>query len=849
MPLDSSGSILTLAGRQLPTNLTREHNFTIGLKSAGTLTFTGAQNITSTGSSNLTITPTGDLILDPADNYVNPNLNYDINLGAINKKYLTLHAAELWAETLVAQNTLATIGGRILVGPTTSLTRDLSGSGAGSATIFVKHNQMSGSDIAYMEAGGKVEFMRIISSASTITSGSEYSYNVTRNLDNSGANDWYAGDAVFNTGHIGSGFMDLYSISGITGSSTYGPAIVGNVRNSLTYNDWSEHWAIGQLHGLYGYGVDTWGVAFGKYATNTPHLTIDSGSGIRIYSGLSTVVGQWDTSGNILIGQTGANQNNVYISSGSMLIRNNFTDRIKLTGTGVLTINDSGGSPVLTFNASAGAEITKKLTMPGINSAIAIGVTPPTSATVGTGVWLDRDGLIGLNANEQQIRLLSNDGSIYISSSAIKLSKDGVSLLSLGKAISFYNSGSYKGSIEQKYRSGAYQIGLSAGNYTTSELLSNTGFESGTSGWNVYSPLQRDNSMPHSGLWNIHGILSWMDIPSLESDYILVSSGSNYIFTIWMKLDESGGYPYGLYTTQLEYYNSASASLGVIGTGRLTNGNPNWQFVQAYGTAPPTATQCKVRVICDLGMYGTGWNNIYIDDASLKGYRYGAEAWVQNNGFFVSADTTITGSQLINGPFLRLASPLGEPADFTIQCGQDIPAKQFFSVVVNDVYSEIISRDNNSSVYMPLNLTAKNYKFTSGSAGNITGLKIMETGDVYTIPITDYSATSTIVGWSSFQKKSIWYKKIGKLVYLWFELNGTSNSGTAYFTLPYLAALNPDEVTVPIIARDNGTELNYPVAYFGTSASTLSFYKDSAGTTWTNSGSKLIRGQIFYESA
>jgi len=74
----------------------------------------------------LTIAPNnGSIYVNPGGNYVYPVNNYDINLGSLNKKYLTLHAAELWVETLVAQNTMATIGGRILVAPTTELTSDL----------------------------------------------------------------------------------------------------------------------------------------------------------------------------------------------------------------------------------------------------------------------------------------------------------------------------------------------------------------------------------------------------------------------------------------------------------------------------------------------------------------------------------------------------------------------------------------------------------------------------------------------------------------------------------------------------------------------------------------------------
>ena len=231
-----------------------------------------------TASGPLTLQPAGDIVVDPVGNDVLPATNYDINLGALSKKYLTLHAAELWVETLVAQNTIATIGGRILVGPTTYLSRDM---GTGDTTIYVRHNQMVSGDRAYMEADGKVEFFAITSGPTTI-SATEYSYTVTRNLDGTGANAWYAGDAMFNTGQAGNGFIDLYSLRGVKTASQAGPTIVGNVRNSSTFNDWSEAWAIGNLNGLYGYGANTVGVGLGKYASGQPNIVIDPTNGVRL---------------------------------------------------------------------------------------------------------------------------------------------------------------------------------------------------------------------------------------------------------------------------------------------------------------------------------------------------------------------------------------------------------------------------------------------------------------------------------------------------------------------------------------------------------------------------------------
>ena len=515
---------------------------------------------------NWTINPTGDIIVDPLGNDMRPQTNYDINLGLINKKWLSLHAAELWVETLVAQNTIATIGGRILVGPTTTLTTDLStagGSGTttpptfvaggalvvasattsvsqtppvgtasghlmlaevvsradgqtfttpsgwtligtwrdtsttpdtdvalfwriagasetspytfsvsasatlgvtltawsgvdtaaplhafagqanassntitapsvtttvanttliliaagattklitppasmterwelsggtstvngygadeaftsagatgtrvatytdasarasigvlvalaptpatgGGSTIIVKHNQMQNGDTVYMEANGKVEFMRIASAAS---GSGPYTYTVTRDLDGTGANDWYAGDALFNTGQAGNGFIDLYSLRGIKSASQAGPTIVGNVRTSATYNDWAEHWAIGNLNGLYDYGATVYGFAAGKYTGaggTTPWLSVDATNGIRMMRG-STKLGQWATDGTITVGRVAAGAGNVLLDSGGVRLRTNTVVKLDAQTDGDLLIGTNTTAPSTTF--------------------------------------------------------------------------------------------------------------------------------------------------------------------------------------------------------------------------------------------------------------------------------------------------------------------------------------------------------------------------------------------------------------------------------------------------------------------------------------------------------------------
>lgn len=109
----------------------------------------------------------------------------------------------------------------------------------------------------------------------------------------------------------------------------------------------------------------------------------------------------------------------------------------------------------------------------------------------------------------------------------------------------------------------------------------------------------------------------------------------------------------------------------------------------------------------------------------------------------------------------------------------------------------------------------------------------------------DYSATSTIVGWSSFTTKIIRYRVIGKQVFFNVDLNGTSNSISTSFTLPY----NSNTITVinPNWSTNNGaTQLGYFITTVNTNICTgyINF-----STTWTATGTKRMIGQFFIEIA
>ena len=129
-------------------------------------------------------------------------------------------------------------------------------------------------------------------------------------------------------------------------------------------------------------------------------------------------------------------------------------------------------------------------------------------------------------------------------------------------------------------------------------------------------------------------------------------------------------------------------------------------------------------------------------------------------------------------------------------------------------------------------------------------------GDLYTTAYTDYYASSTIVGWSSLTagRRFILTKRIGKMVFVWFHLEGTSNGTRCSFTLPVTSTATgyggifggPLSFTY-----DNTAAVAIPgIAQLPTNSATCTCnLTNTAADGWTASGSKIISGNFVYEGA
>ena len=187
----------------------------------------------------------------------------------------------------------------------------------------------------------------------------------------------------------------------------------------------------------------------GQTGSGQDNIYISSGA-ISLRVNTTTYI-NLTTGGVITIGQVGASQDNIYLSAGAISIRNNTTERIGLTAAGVLTIKDSGGAAVFTFDSSAGAEFTKPLTLASTGG---IYQGTGTFASPTTGLKIYNSGGIGIIAgyNGGVVQWYAGtDGKLYAGAGKVTLDAGGIKLTrglwGDGTNIGWYVSGTQRSGI------------------------------------------------------------------------------------------------------------------------------------------------------------------------------------------------------------------------------------------------------------------------------------------------------------------------------------------------------------------------------------------------------------------
>ena len=363
---------------------------------------------------------------------------------------------------IFAENTAALVGGWLIIG------KD-----QGSIPSFVDSTDTTIDFGKTMTVGGSVVFRSSLQveyiGTGSLASGSTV-YNVVRDLDGSGANDWVEGSVFLVLGESGDGRIEL---------NAYDTPRIQMIQQGETYNQQKEIIRIGDLNGNWNYSSEEWGVAIGSYGSGSGNVTIDSTNGVKI---------------------------NIYDTS------------------------------IMEFK-STGAFITNVLNMTGANAAIAIGATPPTSSSAGTGLWLDKTGLFSLDAGSYQVKIDATDGSLYAAGGNIILNASGMTFYG---DVDWYDKNSIKWMPEASTPFEVYgKVSFSASDqhsvYGTITALNNNTTTNDDANIRLYS--ETNSHYAEIGLFNFYNNYSTMylsvsnkfDATRLELDnysaYLTVGSG------------------------------------------------------------------------------------------------------------------------------------------------------------------------------------------------------------------------------------------------------------------------------------------------------------------------------------
>jgi hypothetical protein len=142
-----------------------------------------------------------------------------------------------------------------------------------------------------------------------------------------------------------------------------------------------------------------------------------------------------------------------------------------------------------------------------------------------------------------------------------------------------------------------------------------------------------------------------------------------------------------------------------------------------------------------------------------------------------------------------------------------------------------------------------NLKITYDSKGLVTSGATAATSDLSDVTAwTDYSATSTIVGFTAYSVKKIQYKKIDAttmIVMFQIESTAANGSGTATsFTLPFNASTWGTQYFI-YHALNNTTTQAAAVCTLAASSNVVNFYPTASNTaTWNAGTTRHIQGQI-----
>ncbi len=113
--------------------------------------------------------------------------------------------------------------------------------------------------------------------------------------------------------------------------------------------------------------------------------------------------------------------------------------------------------------------------------------------------------------------------------------------------------------------------------------------------------------------------------------------------------------------------------------------------------------------------------------------------------------------------------------------------------------------------------------------------------------LTDWSSSLNAVGFSGTPTEWCNYVLSGDMCHVWFLVSGTSNSTALTFTLPKAQDLSGGRNLESLVfTKDNGGNWSVGQAFVADDSSNCQVFKDLNLGTFTNSGTKGVKGELHY---
>ena len=241
-------------------SLTADRTLAVG---AGTGISVGADSVGIDLAANLTWTGNHVFQGGLSTRHLLPELTDTYDLGSSLKLWRKGWLSEL-ESVLFVENSTALLGGWLIVGKGEgTLPSDVE---AADEEIDFGQSMTEGQFVV-LRTSLQVEYVQV----GAIVSGT--TYEVIRDLDESGANDWVAGTVYLILGVGGDGRIELNAVD---------TPRISVLQQGPDYNLQTEQIRIGDLNGNWGYNSEKLGIAIGEYASNKANLTLDPTNGLRL---------------------------------------------------------------------------------------------------------------------------------------------------------------------------------------------------------------------------------------------------------------------------------------------------------------------------------------------------------------------------------------------------------------------------------------------------------------------------------------------------------------------------------------------------------------------------------------